>query len=329
MPGESGPVEISLPKAMTVAAFFGMSIYNSIEILCSMFYRFKNRQGLYFWSMLVACVGIPVHSIAVLLRNFGLAPNVAMCFVIVFGWWAMVTGQSVVLYSRLHLVSNRKNTRAVLAMIITNFVILHLPVSALYLAINIRTMDKLNHAFHVYESVQLTGFAIQECTISGLYIWEASRSLGPILKFRGSRGKHVVRHLIFVNILVVAIDISLLVTNNFEIQTTYKPVVYSIKLKLEFFILNQLIRVIQSPACMCNSSFIPIDRNTDAPCTRSRSFHSGLSLRKGHKSETTVEAILRLPSAFPSPTLLRKGDLENEEITHLEYPATSPTRHML
>ena len=264
MAGESGPVLVSLPKAMIIAAFFGMSIYNSIEILFFIFHKFKNRRGLYFWSMLIACIGIPVHATAVLLRMFGLVLNAAMSFIVVLGWWAMVTGQAVVLYSRLHLVSSEKKTRWVLIMIATNFIILHLPVSALYLAINIRASKSLTRVFSIYERIQLIGFSIQECIISGIYIWEAFHILNAILEFRGPRERKVIRHLIAVNVLVVAMDVSLLVTeftNNFEIQTTYKTVVYSIKLKLEFYVLNQLLFIIQRPTCTCSDSPSFIEHN--------------------------------------------------------------------
>lgn len=258
MTGESGPVVVSLPKAMTIAGFFGISVFNSIEILFSIFRRFRRRKGLYFWSMLVACIGIPVHATAVLLRMFGLASNVAMSFIVVFGWWAMVTGQAVVLYSRLHLFSDRRKIRWVLIMIVTNFAILHIPVSALYLAINVRAYDSLTKVFSIYEKIQLSGFFIQESIISGIYIWSASHTLNHILEFRGPRERKIIRHLILVNVLVVVMDASLLVTeftNNFDIQTTYKTVVYSIKLKLEFYVLNQLLFITQYPNCTCSESF--------------------------------------------------------------------------
>lgn len=51
-------------------------------------------------------------------------------------------------------------------------------------------------------------------------------------------------HLIWVNVLVVLLDITILALefmNLFEIQTAWEPLVYSIKLKLEFSILNQLV----------------------------------------------------------------------------------------
>lgn len=293
MAGEAGPVLVSLPKAMTIAAFFALSVYNSIEILFSIFHQFKTHKGLYFWSMLIACIGIPVHATAVLLRMFGLAPNAAMSLIVILGWWAMVTGQAVVLYSRLHLVSDQRKIRWVLIMIIVNFIILHLPVSALYLAINIRTFDSLTKVFSVYEKTQLTGFCIQESIISGIYIWEASRTLNPILEFKGPKERKVIRHLILVNILVVTMDASLLVTeftNNFEIQTTYKTVVYSIKLKLEFYILNQLLYIIQYPICACSDSLSMFGHNFDifdCHLLPQRSIHT---LQRAQRSDVTASS---------------------------------------
>ncbi|KAH7138757.1 hypothetical protein B0J11DRAFT_422161 [Dendryphion nanum] len=304
MAGESGPVPISLPKAMTIAAFFGMSIHNSVEILFSIFHEFRTHKGLYFWSMLVACIGIPVHATAVLLRMFGMAPNATMCFVIVLGWWAMVTGQAVVLYSRLHLVSDRKKIHFVLIMIITNFIILHLPVSALYLAINIRASQSLTKVFSIYEKIQLTGFSVQESIISGIYIWEASRTLNPILKFKGPRERKVIRNLIIVNALVVAMDASLLVTeftNNFEIQTTYKTVVYSIKLKLEFYVLNQLLIIVQSPACTCSNSLTLIEHTADISNFHLLSPRPTPTLQLVQRNDTAASAQLRLESTHSVP----------------------------
>ncbi|KAF2445443.1 hypothetical protein P171DRAFT_454050 [Karstenula rhodostoma CBS 690.94] len=271
MAGESGPTELSLPKAMTIAAFFGVSVYNSIEILFSIFHRFRTHKGLYFWSMLIACIGIPVHAIAVLLRNFGLAPSVPMCVFIILGWWSMVTGQAVVLYSRLHLVRDEKKLRWVLMMIITNFAILHLPVSGLYLATNINPDNtRLTYIFSVYEKVQLTGFSVQEWVIAGLYIWGAYSALNPILKFKGPRERKVLRYLVLVNLIVIAMDGSLLLTeftDNFEIQTTYKTVVYSIKLKLEFYVLNQLVFIIHNPT---SPTFRTPQESEPAPSTEDR-----------------------------------------------------------
>ncbi|KXJ84732.1 hypothetical protein Micbo1qcDRAFT_169997, partial [Microdochium bolleyi] len=173
-----------------------------------------------------------------------------MCVVTVVGWWAMVTGQSVVLYSRLGLVvSDRWKTRLVAVMIVFNFVVLHIPVSILFLASNSGNPEPFFGAFDVYEKIQLAGFFLQESVISGLYVWEAATGFKPILAVKATTGRRMLRHLVILFVLTVLLDASLLATQysgNFQIQTTYKPVVYSIKLKIEFVILNELIAFTQT-----------------------------------------------------------------------------------
>ena len=249
MAGETGAIDVSRAIAMTIAAFFGITCYNVLEIMVSIFMTFKRYRGLYFWSMLVATLGILLHAIAVLLRFFALAPSFPMAVLIVIGWYAMVTGQSVVLYSRLHLVaSDYRRYRWVLYMIMINFCVLHIPVSILFFGSGLGHSNFLG-PFNVYENIQLAGFSAQEIIISGLYIWEASRAIRPILAREERRGHNVMKHLILVNTIVILMDASLLATqysDNFEIQTTYKTVVYSVKLKMEFSVLNQLVAFLTS-----------------------------------------------------------------------------------
>ncbi|KAH7007800.1 hypothetical protein B0J12DRAFT_715002 [Macrophomina phaseolina] len=252
MAGETGSISLPLPISMTIAGLFAMACLNCAEIGVLVFYTFKRYAGLYFWSMLVATMGTIFYAIVNLLRLFALAPNFPMAVLLALSWWAMVTGQSVVLYSRLHLVvSNRKIIRRVLIMIITNFFIIHIPLTILWLGCNLDP-DYFLLAFNVYERLQLVAFFIQESIISGLYIWKAGRDLKPILAVKDRAGEKVTRQLIIINSLVILLDISLIITEytgNLYIQTSYQPLVYSIKLKMEFIILNKLIDLIQRPQC--------------------------------------------------------------------------------
>jgi hypothetical protein len=66
---------------------------------------------------------------------------------------------------------------------------------------------------------------------------------------KGRGGQRVVVNLIIVNALAVLLDAALLTTeytNHFDVQTTFKPVAYSIKLMLEFTVLNSLLVVIRT-----------------------------------------------------------------------------------
>jgi hypothetical protein len=248
-----GPMVFSRATAMTFAAFFAISCYNVIEISISIFDYFKRHNSLYFWSMLIATLGILMHSLGEFLRLNGLAPNLPMSVVTLLGWYTMVTGQAIVLYSRLHLVvHDKRKIRWVLIMIITDACIFHIPVTVLFVGTNTANPTHFATGFNFFENVQLTGFCIQETVISGLYIWETARFLRPILRFRSPSERKIIRHLILINILIIILDITILLTqytNHFYIQHTYKPVVYSIKLKMEFKILNQLLTVVNGGNC--------------------------------------------------------------------------------
>jgi hypothetical protein len=249
MAGETGPVDISRPLAMLMAGFFTLACWNVIEISYSILTTFQRYAGLYFWSMVIATLGILLHAITSFLRYFALAPNVPMCFLICLGWYAMVTGQSVVLYSRLHLVTTHEHyPRWILWMIVFNFFALHVPTTILFLGANYGVHSFVG-PFNVYERIQLAGFAVQETIISALYVWETTTSLRPVLALKGARGRRAVMNVVAVNIIAVLLDASLLTTeytNHFSVQTTYKPVVYSIKLLLEFTVLNNLLALIRT-----------------------------------------------------------------------------------
>ncbi|KAI1847577.1 hypothetical protein JX265_000828 [Neoarthrinium moseri] len=262
MAGETGPIGhvVSMPIAMVIGGFFALACYNSIEIFIFIFSTFKRKTGLYFWSMLAANTGIVMHAISVLLRFFSLAPNLPMCAVIDVSWFLMVTGQAVVLYSRLHLVvGDPRKIRWVLIMIIGCFVFIQLPTASLFITTNVggSVTDSTLTVFNVFERMQVAVFTIQEGIISFLYVYEASRGLKLMDVIKGPRVQAVNRELIALFILVVTLDITLMVTeytNNFQIQTTYKPVVYSIKLKVEALVLNNLILLVQSGTCTCFNS---------------------------------------------------------------------------
>ncbi|KAJ6110032.1 hypothetical protein N7486_002267 [Penicillium sp. IBT 16267x] len=249
MAGETGPVQVSRAIAMVLSALFALSVYNVVEILISTFTTFRRRHGLYFWSMLVCAFGILLHAISGFLRYLALAPNFPMAVLVCIGWYAMVTGQSVVLYSRLQLVSTHFDyLRYVLWMIIIDACIFHIPTTVLFLGSN-HGVDSWIAPFNIYERVQLTGFSVQETIISALYIWETMTGLRPVLLLKGARGQRVITNLVIVNSVAILLDASLLAheySNQFDIQTSYKPFVYSIKLKMEFTVLNDLVAVINS-----------------------------------------------------------------------------------
>lgn len=248
------------PLSVPILVFGSIALYNVVELNYMIIGAFRRRKSLYFWSLIVATWGIAVNGIGYLLQHLKLISNTAAYSVLIcIGWICMVTGQSVVLYSRLHLVmSDDSLRRAVLYMIIFDAIAMHVPVIVLVFGSNSDNPGPYLKPYMIYEKIQLTVFFLQEAIISGLYVWETTNLLRVMKDIRGKRGaRRVMGHLIFVNVLVIILDISVLAlefSNYYSLQTGYKPLVYSIKLKMELSILNQLVALTRS-ASQASMSF--------------------------------------------------------------------------
>lgn len=177
-------------------------------------------------------------------------PYLALTLIYI-SWWMMVIPQSVVLYSRLHLViSNPDHHKYVLYMIIFTTVFISLPTMGLGIAAQASRIPRLMSANLIWDRIQVSIFFVQETIISVLYIVETRR----VLRNRSTLGEDdktirtVMHHLIYTNLLVVFLDVSLLgmsYSNFFYVQAAYKPCVYGVKLRVEFSILNRLVQTLR------------------------------------------------------------------------------------
>ena len=153
----------------------------------------------------------------------------------------MVTGQAFVLFSRLHIVVRRRRTlRLVLVMICVNAVCLHIPTIILTIGSNSAPASAWAPIFNIVERIQLALFCIQEFIISTIYIYCTVQLLGSIYH---SRTREVMIELIIINAVCLSMDVVLIgleYSNNYVGETSVKAMIYAIKLKLEFAVLNQL-----------------------------------------------------------------------------------------
>lgn len=239
----SGGLNYTLP----IVVFLAIALYNVIELSILIFTSFRNRHGLYFWSFCVATFGIVPYSLGFLLKGLGINTQDAVFVyvtMIVIGWSCLVTGQSVVLYSRLHLVDrNPTRLRCVLVMIIANGIMCHITIAVLIFGSNSSASDRFLLAYSIAEKVQVSVFFVQECIISGLYIAATIRFFRHSTFHPTSTRRRTLYHLIGINVIVILLDITILgleYTGLYEVQTAYKAFVYTIKLKLEFGVLNKL-----------------------------------------------------------------------------------------
>lgn len=227
-----------------------LSIYNSLELVVMILVSFRRFRGLYFWSLIIsAVVGVIPYSVGFILKFFTLVPPWVSCSILSVGWWAMVTGQAFVLYSRLHLVlRDPKRMRYVLYMIIANAVCLHIPTTVLTFGSNFRNeSNNFVVGYNIMEKVQMTGFSLQEAIISGLYLYETYKLLH--LSSKNKAHRRIQYQIIAINVFIIIMDLTLLIieyASEYTLQICLKGAVYSIKLKLEFAVLGQLIDFIRS-----------------------------------------------------------------------------------
>jgi hypothetical protein len=236
---------IAYKTALVVAVFLALAVYNTIEILVRIFRRFRRYHGVYFYSMLAASIGIIIHALGYFLRNYDISKSPPLEISLACGGgMLMITGQSIVLWSRLHLISPGKRDRWLLWMIIADCIVVQGGATTLFAGSNSPNYEPWLKIYEKWEIFQVTWFVFQECLISGLYIWRAFILMRSSVAFHGPDFKTVFHHLIFVNILVISLDITILAfqyAGLYEIQTSWKTLAYSIKLKFEFDILHQLV----------------------------------------------------------------------------------------
>ncbi|EKJ73127.1 hypothetical protein NXS19_006024 [Fusarium pseudograminearum] len=226
-----------------------LALYNAIELLTLIYLTFKRKAGLYFWSILIASFGLIPYCLGWLIVYFDLTHDYVGMIIETVGWVLVISGQSVVLYSRLHLIlSDRMILRSVLAMIIVNGLVWHTTMTILLFGSEYSPKDNrngFNNVFNITEKISMSCFYMQELTISGIYIW---KSLG-ILKTAFGSTKTMLYKLFAINIAIVIMDIAMVVIELMDFyvwEQGIKLVTYSIKLKLEFAVLSELIEFVRS-----------------------------------------------------------------------------------
>lgn len=232
-------------QAYVSSAFTAIVWYNAIELLVLCFTTFKRYQGCYFWCLLVASSSLIPHCLGFIFLIFplGVSPYASLALILVF-WCGMVTGHSLVLWSRLHLVvQNPRILRGVFWMIVTNACLLHTPIIVLFYGSISSSRRGFSTGYDIMERIQLVIFCVQELTISGIYIWKTATMLrlGPEHRSRG-----ILVKLLIINVVILMLDLAVVgieYAGYYAVQVMFKPVAYSIKLKLEYSILGRLVEI--------------------------------------------------------------------------------------
>lgn len=235
-------------ESALVSVFTTIASYNIVELLILCFTRFK-RRDVYFWTLLVATLGIIPYNLGLILKlsNVVHNNNISLTFASI-GWYCMVTGQSMVLWSRLHLlIQSRKLLRGILCMIIVDAFVLHIPTTVLAFGANAPSHTRaFVKGYEIMERIQLIGFFAQEALLSVLYICKTVEFLKSHVR---NRYWGILHQLLVINILIILMDASFVAVQYsgfYAIQVTLKGLVYSVKLKLEYAILGKLVKAVNA-----------------------------------------------------------------------------------
>jgi uncharacterized membrane protein len=144
----------------------------------------------------------------------------------------------------------------VLWLIIIDSVLLLVPTTVLTFSTAYIGTIPIIRGYNVMERLQLAWFCAQEFVISGIYIAETVKLL-RLMPDKDHRRTKIMYELLAINFVIIMLDVALLVveyTGYYSLQTTLKPMVYSIKLKLEFAVLGKLVSLVQTHRSQPTSS---------------------------------------------------------------------------
>jgi len=227
-----------------------LSIYSGFEVLVLAFTTFQRYNTVYFWAICTCAVGCILFAGGFLdlfykmFETDGLGATIYRPLVILtIGWYGMVTGFALVLWSRLHIVSVPRNIiRYLKYFIIYNIIFSHFPTTVMTFGANVVVTEPWVFGYSVIEKIQMTCFFIQEFTMGALYMHYIFK-----LTFE-KKYTTIVKQMMVITFLVLVLDVVMLLieyADLYQIQIMLKVLIYSIKLKMEFFVLSLLAKSLQ------------------------------------------------------------------------------------
>ncbi|OGM42497.1 hypothetical protein ABOM_008344 [Aspergillus bombycis] len=244
---------LSAVEKYIISVFVAIAWYNAAELIVFCLSTFKSYRGCYFWSLFIASLSLFPICLGYIFYIFYLGiPYYLSISLIIVSWSCMVTGHSLILWSRLHLIIRSPRVlNLTLAMIILDGIVLHTSTAVLLYgghSHNAVMASRSTRGYNIMERVQLVVFCVQELLISGIYLWETAK----MLRLHPSPLHYkILSQFLVINIFIIILDVAVVgiqFAGYYAFQVTFKPVAYSLKFKLEYAILGRLIALATSPS---------------------------------------------------------------------------------
>lgn len=263
----SGPLPWNLTVWSILAVFTALPLWTTVELTAWVFYTFRKYTGLYFLSVLACTWGVTIHAIGFVLKFCVPSCNWILAIILAeIGWVGMVTGFSVVLYSRLRLlVNNPFVLKATLTMIIVDAFLFHVPTITFQFGVsNPPTHKEYLPFMGPMERIQVMAFSLQETIISGIYIYYTIQHLRSGFQRNARKTMSLLIGIQIIVILVDVIVITLDYCEYFTLKAVLHSFFYAFKLQLEFVILND-IKAMARSGCLTQSNFGTMQLAPEAP----------------------------------------------------------------
>ncbi|KAL8938407.1 MAG: hypothetical protein Q9216_003924, partial [Gyalolechia sp. 2 TL-2023] len=248
---QAGVPDFKPGEYAAASAFIGMTLLLVVEVNVEVFRIFKRRTGLYYWSITIGSFACGVNAIGIILKFLTPGAQRIWVFYVILtctGWASYTVAQLLVLYSRLHLVTeNYRLRRKVLWLIcVVSPVVIVADWIVVLPAWNTwdwQMSERWSAPSAIVERIAQLAFTLVEVTISAVYV----HALGKLLRVKSSvRTRRVMWDLNYVVILGVVFDIInviLVFVNRVGLSHPIQTFTYALKLRLEFAVLNQLMAV--------------------------------------------------------------------------------------
>ncbi|KAL7943806.1 hypothetical protein V8C42DRAFT_358994 [Trichoderma barbatum] len=247
--GSADQADLPDKSSTIIIVFLSLAFYNVLVLTCIIFGTFRRYSGLYFWAFVMSTTGIALSCSGFVIKFFGpKSLGYLSCTLSLAGWVSMVTGQSLVLWSRLHLVlRNPRLLKIILWIIIFDAILCHGTIIPMVYGSFSNNPEIFAKPYTIAEKMEVIIFFLQEVMLSTFYIIETVK----IMRIESFLGNHqsrrrLMQHLILVNVLIILLDSTIIIlefANLYDYQISYKPFAYSVKLQLEFTVLNRLVDI--------------------------------------------------------------------------------------
>ncbi|PYH97176.1 hypothetical protein BO71DRAFT_309820, partial [Aspergillus ellipticus CBS 707.79] len=237
-------------EKLAVVAFLSVNTFVCLELLIQLYILFKRRTSMYFWSLLVTILGaLFAVPFCILFVWYPAQYPVLSAVGIAVLYTIISVGNSLVLYSRLHLVTRGLKPRWVLWMIIGSTVVIQLPHLVLLPAAAATEAPRFTAPEQIIGHLAVTAYAVREFIILGVYAYEVVRNLRPLIYIRGTEGKRLIVYLVVAGSVAFLLDTAIMVFDyrlSPAIVAGFIPFVSTVKVKVEFASLNKLVHFMRS-----------------------------------------------------------------------------------